>query len=211
MPQVFEFFQHLDQHLVEAVQQYGTLVYGVLAAVIFCETGLIITAFLPGDSLLFAAASLAAARVMHPGLVFTLLPLACFLGDQANYFLGKTFGRRLFRGQKPFFNEQNLRKAEAFYGRHGARAIIFGRFVPVVRSLAPFVAAATGLPYGRFVRYSLLGAAAWSYLFLLLGYFFGQLPFVKDRLWVVITGVVALSFVPLLVQYLRNKGRKTPA
>lgn len=206
MQEFFDFLQNIDAHLQEAVNSYGHWVYGLLMLVLFCETGLIIFSVLPGDSLLFAAGSLAATDTLHTSLVFTLLPLAAFLGDQANYALGWWLGRNVFcTGRFPGLNEQRLKQAELFFHKHGPKAILFGRFVPVVRSLVPFVAAATHIPYFTFIRYSALGAGAWAGCFLLLGYFFGSLPFVKDHLWLVMMGIVTLTLLPTLWGLIRKK------
>jgi membrane-associated protein len=206
MQEFFDFIQNIDAHLQEAVETYGHWVYGLLMLVLFCETGLIIFSVLPGDSLLFAAGSLAATDTLHTSAVFTLLPLAAFLGDQANYALGWRLGRSVFcTGKFPGLNEQRLKQAEQFFQKHGSKAILFGRFVPVVRSLVPFVAAATHIKYSTFIRYSAAGAWAWAASFLLLGYFFGSLPFVKEHLWLVMMGVVALTLIPTLLGFFRNK------
>lgn len=205
MQEVIDFILNIDTELQQAVQNNGIWVYIICFAIIFAETGLIVFGILPGDSLLFAAGSLAAGGAMEPLLVFTLLPLASLLGDQSNYAIGYGVGRKLFKKKLPFVSEKNLDRAEKFYERHGANTVIFGRYIPVIRTLIPFTGAVVGLKYGKFLKYSLIGASAWALTFLLLGYFFGQITFVKDNFWLVILVVVMISFVPGIIEFIKAK------
>lgn len=200
MSKIWDILNNSEAYLRHMMPEYGGWIFLIISLVIFCETGLIVFGILPGDSLLFASGSFAAAGMLNPILTLTLLPLAAFLGDQANYGLGKWLGKRLFAHPRRFlFNQKTAEKAKKFYAVHGPWAITFGRFIPVVRSIIPFAAATADMPYMRFVRFSIIGSAAWSYLFLLSGYFFGRIPFVRNHLWLVIGGVVIISFLPSLI------------
>lgn len=206
MSKVLDILNNSEAYLRHMMPEFGGWIFLIVSLIIFCETGLIVFGILPGESLLFAAGSFAAAGMLNPILTLTLLPLAAFLGDQANYGLGKWLGKKLFAHPHRFlFNQKTAAKAKKFYSVHGPWAITFGRFIPVVRSIIPFAAAAADMPYSRFIRFSIIGAAAWSYLFLLCGYFFGRIPFVRDHLWLVIGAVVFISFLPSLFTITRKK------
>jgi len=204
--QFIEILLHLDQHLTWVIQNYGTWVYGILFLIIFCETGLVVTPFLPGDSLLFVAGTLAATGGMEVQTLLLLLVLAAFLGDNTNYWVGRFFGPRLFSSDSArLLNRKHLHKTEAFYARHGGKTVIFARFLPIIRTFAPFVAGIGRMRYRRFMAFSLIGGLSWIAFFVLGGFFFGNIPAVKNNLTVVILGIIVLSFMPGLVEYLRRR------
>lgn len=207
IPEIFDLFYNLNEHLEQAVKDYGIWIYLILFLIIFSETGLIIFAFLPGDSLIFAAGSLAALDILDPLIVFLFIPLAAFAGDQVNYGLGMLLGTRIFRwGKLPFINQQNLEKTQRFFDQHGAKTIIYGRYIPIIRSFAPFVAASgKNMHYGRFLKFSLIGSVSWALIFLLIGYFLGEIPFVKDNFYFVVMGIVLISMIPAAIQYFYEK------
>jgi membrane-associated protein len=192
---------HLDQHLAAFVAQYGAWVYVLLFAIVFCETGLVVTPFLPGDSLLFVAGAIAAVGGMNIYAVSATLIAAALCGDNVNYFVGRWAGPRVF-GR--FLNPAHLQRAHDFYERHGGKTIILARFVPIVRTYAPFVAGVGQMPYPRYIAYCVAGALIWVVSLCTAGYFFGNIPAVKNNLTVVILGIVLLSISPAIVAYLRN-------
>jgi len=209
--QFIEILLHLDQHLTWVIQNYGAWVYGILFLIIFCETGLVVTPFLPGDSLLFVAGTLAAAGGMEVQTLFLLLWLAAFLGDNTNYWIGRFFGPKLFSSDKSrLLNRKHLDKTEAFYAKHGGKTIIFARFFPIIRTFAPFVAGLGRMRYRRYLAFSLVGGLSWIAFFVLGGYFFGNIPAVKQNLTLVMLGIVALSVMPGVVEYLRRRARSAP-
>lgn len=210
--EIFDLFYNLNEHLEQAFQDYGVWVYVILFAIIFSETGLIIFAVLPGDSLIFAAGSLAAVGVLDPMTTFILIPCAAFAGDQMNFLLGKLIGNRIIRwGKLPFITESNLKKTQDFYDRHGAKTIIYGRYIPVIRSFAPFVAASgNNMSYGRFVKFSVIGSVSWALIFLCIGYFLGEIPFVEDNFYFVVMGVVLVSMVPAGIE-LWSRRKRNPS
>lgn len=206
--QFIDILLHLDQHLTWVIQNYGTWVYAILFLIIFCETGLVVTPFLPGDSLLFVAGALAATGGIEVQTLFLLLVLAAFLGDNTNYWIGRFFGPKLFGGdQSRLFKRRHLEKTEAFYARHGGKTIIFARFLPIIRTFAPFVAGIGRMRYRRFMVFSLSGGIFWIGFFVFGGYFFGNIPAVKNNLTAVILGIVALSVMPGVFEYLRRRAR----
>jgi membrane-associated protein len=206
MSDLLDFLMNLDSHLQQGVTEYGAWVYIIIFLFIFAETGLIIFGILPGDSLLFASASLAANDILSPLVIFITLPAAAFAGDQINYLLGRAIGKKIFSlDLKYLLKKENLEKAKKFYDRKGNSAIIFGRFVPVVRSFIPFVAATSGVSYIKFLKPSIAGSLLWSLLFLLLGYFFGKVEFVKDHLYLVIVIVVLITLIPVITAALKRK------
>jgi len=195
---------HLDQHLALLLQQYGAWVYLILFVIIFSETGLVVTPFLPGDSLLFVAGALAAAGGMDVHLLALILVAAAVLGNTVNYSIGYAIGPRVFHWEGTrFFDRKALDRAHAFYERHGGKTIIITRFVPILRTFAPFVAGIGRMAYLRFSAYNLAGALAWVLSLLYAGYWFGNVPVVKHNLSVVILGVIALSLTPLAFEYFR--------
>ncbi|HTN29071.1 MAG TPA: DedA family protein [Burkholderiales bacterium] len=197
---------HLDRHLAAFVAQHGTWVYALLFAIVFCETGLVVTPFLPGDSLLFVTGALAAAGGMDIAVVITVLVSAALCGDNVNYWIGRWIGPRVFHYKESrWFNPKHLERARAFYERHGGKTIIIARFVPIVRTYVPFVAGVGAMTYLRFLSFSIVGALVWVISLCTLGYFFGNLPVVKNNLTLVIIGIVLVSISPGIVAWLRQR------
>ena len=210
-----DLFLHLDKHLGEIIQQYGGWTYAILTLVVFCETGLVVTPFLPGDSLLFAAGALAAlpGSPLQVGVLFLLLAGAAVLGDTVNYWIGHRIGPRAFEGRIRFLKKSHLDKTHEFYEKYGAKTIIIARFVPIVRTFAPFVAGVGSMSYGRFFTYNVVGGVLWVAVCLFAGYFFGNLPFVKANFSVVILAIIAISVLPAVVEIVRHRlaARRAPA
>ena len=216
-----EHFLHLDKHLNEMVDVIGpSWVYAVLFAIVFCETGLVIMPFLPGDSLLFAAGAFCAGVQNNLGqtaelnlvTILILLTIAAILGDATNYFIGKKLGLKLLQikfKNKPVINPKYMEKTHDFYETHGSKTIIIARFVPIVRTFAPFVAGVGNMTYGKFVRYNIIGGTVWVFSLVFLGYFFGNLDFVKNNFETVIFGIIGLSLLPMLIEIIRAKYKKT--
>ena len=197
---------HLDKHLQILIQNYGVWIYLILFLIIFCETGLVVTPFLPGDSLLFVAGTLAATGNMHVHTLFMVLVAASFLGDNTNYWTGRFFGPRVFsRKGSLLFNPKYLEQTQGFYDRHGGKTIVIARFVPIVRTYAPFVAGIGRMLYPRFAMFAFGGAVLWIGSLVYAGYFFGNIPWVKNNLSLVIIGIVVLSILPGIIEYLRRK------
>ena len=193
---------HLDVHLAAFVQQHGAWVYGLLFLIVFCETGLVVTPFLPGDSLLFVAGAVAAAGGMDIALLTTALVCAALLGDNVNYWVGRTLGLKVF---SRFINRAHLQRTHEFYERHGGKTIILARFVPIVRTYVPFVAGLGTMTYLRYIAFCVAGALLWVVSLSQLGYWFGNIPQVKANLTVVILAIVAVSVSPGLIAWLRNR------
>jgi membrane-associated protein len=204
-----DFFLHLDTHLTEITTQYGTGTYLILFLIVFCETGLVVTPFLPGDSLLFAAGAIAGLGGLDVRVLVPLFVAAAFLGDNVNYFIGSRIGRRAFSGELRFVRKEYLLRTERFYERHGGRTVIMARFVPIVRTFAPFVAGIGHMKYTRFIGYSIMGSLLWVGLFAVGGYFFGNLPAVKHNFSFVVLAIIAVSTAPILVEFVRH--RREPA
>ncbi|TMG91999.1 MAG: DedA family protein [Betaproteobacteria bacterium] len=197
---------HLDRHLATLLQQHGAWVYLLLFAIIFCETGLVVTPFLPGDSLLFIAGALAAGGGIDVHLLALLLVAAAVLGNTVNYSIGRFIGPKVFHWEESrFFNRRALDRAHAFYEKHGGKTIVITRFVPILRTFAPFVAGIARMTYLNFTAYNLAGALAWVLSLLYAGYWFGNVPFVKQNLTWVILGIVVLSVTPLAFEYVRER------
>ena len=197
---------HLDRHLETFVAQHGAWVYALLFLIVFCETGLIVTPFLPGDSLLFVAGAIAAVGGMDIFAVAGTLVVAALCGDNVNYWVGRWLGPKVFAsGQSRWLNKEHLRRASAFYEKHGGKTIILARFVPIVRTYAPFVAGMGAMPYARYLAYCVAGALLWVVSLCTAGYFFGNIPAVKNNLTVVILGIVLLSISPGIVAWMRNR------
>jgi len=197
---------HLDRHLATLLQQHGAWVYLLLFAIIFCETGLVVTPFLPGDSLLFIAGALAAGGEIDVHLLALLLVAAAVLGNTVNYSIGRFIGPKVFHWEESrFFNRRALDRAHAFYEKHGGKTIVITRFVPILRTFAPFVAGIARMTYLNFTAYNLAGALAWVLSLLYAGYWFGNVPFVKENLTWVILGIVVLSVTPLAFEYVRQR------
>jgi membrane-associated protein len=197
---------HLDDHLLWVVQQYGAWIYALLFLIIFCETGLVVTPFLPGDSLLFVAGTIAGAGGMNVHLLAVLLVIAAVLGDSLNYALGRYLGPRVFRHEGSWvFRKEYLDRTNRFFAKHGGKTIIIARFVPIVRTYAPFVAGIGHMEYRRFLSFNVIGALVWVVLLTYAGYFFGNLPIVKDNLSLVIVIIILLSISPAIIEVARAK------
>ena len=204
--QAISFVLHIDQHLFALVAEYGALLYLFLFIVVFCETGLVVTPFLPGDSLLFVAGAIATQDAMNIHLMVILLIIAAILGDAVNYSIGRFFGVRLFANpDSKIFRRRHLEITQTFYARHGGKTIILARFVPIVRTFAPFVAGMGHMPYRRFAAYNVVGAIAWVTLFSYAGYFFGNLPMVQSNLHYLIVAIIFVSILPGVIEILRHR------
>ena len=199
---------NLDEHLQALVAAYGAWIYLILFLIVFCETGLVVTPFLPGDSLLFVAGAIAAAGGMNIHLLVVLLIIAAILGDAVNYSIGHYIGPRVLKDRDSrWLNPRHLERAHEFYERHGGKTIIIARFVPIVRTYAPFVAGAASMPYPRFALYNISGAILWVVSLGYAGYFFGNIPLIKDNLTLVIITIIILSILPGVFEYLRHRKR----
>lgn len=206
---LIDFVLHIDHHLVEIVNDYQTWTYLILFLIIFAETGLVVTPFLPGDSLLFAAGAIIAKpeTMLNIGFMCGLLIIAAILGDLVNYHVGRFIGVKAFSGRYRFLKVEYLNTTQQFYNKHGGKTIIYARFIPIVRTFAPFVAGIGTMPYGRFATFNVVGGMAWVISFLLLGYFFGGLPVIKDNFTYVIFGIIFLSILPPIIEVVRQKRR----
>ncbi|MDR1631608.1 MAG: DedA family protein [Dysgonamonadaceae bacterium] len=203
-----DFVLHIDVHLAELVQNYGVWIYGILFLIIFCETGLVVTPFLPGDSLLFVAGTLAALGSNHINvhLMVLLLIGAAILGDASNYFIGKFFGEKLFSNpDSKIFKQAYLNKTHEFYEKHGGKTIIIARFVPIIRTFAPFVAGMGKMTYTHFFSFNVIGGVCWVPLFMYAGYFFGEMDFVKHNLSLLIIVIIFVSLLPGIFEIVRQK------
>jgi membrane-associated protein len=204
--QFLDIVLHLDQHLAALLAQYGVWIYAILFLIIFCETGLIVTPFLPGDSLLFVAGALAATGGMDITLLMAVLFVAAALGDGVNFRVGRWFGPRVFRWENSrFFNKAAFEKTHSFYEHHGGKTVVIARFLPILRTYAPFVAGVAEMSATRFTLFNVVGAALWVGSLCLAGYWFGNLPLIKDNLTLVILGIIVLSLLPLLVGWLQHR------
>lgn len=205
---IIDFILHIDVHLAELVAQYGIWVYGILFLILFCETGLVVTPFLPGDSLLFVAGALAAlpGNDINVHVMVLLMAIAAILGDAVNYTIGRVFGERLFSNpDSKIFRRSYLDKTHKFYEKHGGKTIILARFVPIVRTFAPFVAGMGHMSYRHFAAYNVIGALIWVLLFTYAGYLFGDLPIVQENLKLLIVAIIVVSILPGVVEIWRHK------
>jgi membrane-associated protein len=200
-----DLFLNLDKHLSAIIQQFGTLTYVILFLVIFCETGLVVTPILPGDSLLFVVGAFAAKGDLDPVLVYVLLCLAAVTGNMANYHIGHFLGPKVFEKDLRFLKREYLERTYAFYEKHGGKTIVIARFLPIIRTFAPFVAGIGRMNYRRFVLYNLAGCIAWITSFVLGGYFFGNIPIVKKNLTLVIIVIIIISLAPSVIEFLRHR------
>lgn len=207
--ELIDFVLHIDKHLGEIISNYGTWTYAILFLIIFCETGLVIIPFLPGDSLLFAAGSFSAIGKLNPNSMFLILSLAAVLGDSINYFIGKYLGPKVFSKNYRFLNKKNLEKTHKFYEKYGGKTIILARFIPIVRTFAPFVAGIGLMNYYKFITYNIVGGVAWVGIFVYLGYFFGNLQFVQNNFGLVAIAIIIISIIPIIVEVLKHKFRKS--
>ena len=205
-----ELFLHLDKHLNVIIQNYGVWTYLLLFVVIFCETGLVVTPFLPGDSLLFAAGTFAALGSLKVEWLFVLLSVAAIGGDTANYWIGHYVGPKVFHKEDVrFLNKEYLDRTHRFYEKHGGKTIIIARFIPIIRTFAPFVAGIGKMTYGRFISYNVFGGLAWIAIFLFGGYYFGNLPFVKRNFTLVILAIIFISVLPGVIEFLSHRYRSS--
>lgn len=211
--QFVDFFLHLDTHLAEIIRDYGTWTYAILFLIVFAETGLVVMPLLPGDSLLFAAGTFAALGDLNPVLLILLLIAAAILGDTVNYWVGNRIGARAFSGNVRFLRREYLERTQRFYERHGGKTIILARFVPIVRTFAPFVAGVGTMSYPRFLAYNVIGAVVWVTGFVTIGYLFGNIPAVKERFSLVILAIIAVSVLPIAIEIVKGwlGGRREPA
>jgi membrane-associated protein len=214
LQQALHVFLHVDEYLHQIVTQMGVWTYVLLFIVIFCETGLVVTPFLPGDSLLFAAGAVAAiVPELNIWVLLVVLSAAAILGDTVNYWIGHWIGPRAFSGRVRFLKKEYLDRTHAFYEKHGGKTIILARFVPIVRTFAPFVAGVGAMTYSKFITYNVVGGVLWVFLFTLLGYFFGNLPFVQHNFEFVVIAIIGISVVPMIWEFVAEKmrARKAPA
>lgn len=202
---LIDLFLNLDDHLHELILQYGAYTYGILFSVIFAETGFVFTPFLPGDSLLFAAGTFAAKGSFNPHFLFLLLTTAAILGDTVNYWIGHYIGLKIFDRFPKILKREYLDRTHQFYERHGGKTIILARFVPIVRTFAPFVAGVGSMTYPKFISYNVIGGIVWVGIFIYGGYFFGNLDFVKNNFSIVIISIILISMLPGLTEYIRHK------
>lgn len=202
---LFDYFLHIDEHLQTLIQNYGNWTYAILTLIIFCETGLVVTPFLPGDSLIFAAGAFAGAGSLNVWLLFILLTAAAIVGDTVNYWIGHFAGEKVFTDHSRVLKKEYLDRTHRFYEKYGGFTIILARFVPIIRTVAPFVAGVGKMTYGRFLVFNVVGGVLWISVFTFLGYFFGNLPFVKANFEWVIVIIVLLSLFPPLIEYLKHR------
>jgi membrane-associated protein len=209
LTQALDFIRHLDEHLQALVSEYHTATYFILALIIFCETGLVVTPFLPGDSLLFAAGAVTAGSdVLSIWILIPLLILAAILGDNVNYFFGRYLGQRVYERDYWFMKRKHLDRTQEFYEQFGGRTLIMARFVPIVRTFAPFVAGVGKMDYRRFIAYCVGGAVLWVTSMTVAGYFLGSIPWVKKNFELVVLGIITVSVLPMVIEVLRAKYRK---
>lgn len=203
---ILDLFLHLDRHLLELAQDYGAWIYGILFLIVFLETGVVVTPFLPGDSLLFVAGAIAAAGELNVHGLVILLIAAAIAGDSLNYSIGRYLGPRVFRfDDSRFFKRAYVDRTHAFFDRHGGKALIIARFVPIIRTYAPFIAGVGVMPYRRFLLFNVVGAVLWVVLLTYAGFFFGNLPLVKKNLTLVILGIIVLSILPGVIEVWRAR------
>ena len=207
-----DIFLHLDKHLNEVIQNYGTWTYLILFLIIFCETGLVVTPILPGDSLLFAAGAFAAMGSLDPYLLFVLLTIAAVAGDTLNYGIGHYLGPKVFqRSDSRFLKKEYLDRTHAFYEKHGGKTIIIARFMPIIRTFAPFVAGVGSMTYLRFLVYNVIGGIFWIAIFIFGGYMFGNIPAVKQNFTLVILGIIFVSILPGIIEFMRHRSKNSPS
>ena len=203
---------HLDAHLLALVQEYGVWVYAILFFIIFAETGLVVAPFLPGDSLLFVIGALCGMGSLKLEVALPLLILAAFMGDNTNYWIGRLLGLRLLEHASPrFIKHEHLEKTHAFYAKHGGKTVIFARFLPIIRTFAPFVAGIGTMNYRHYVMFSIIGGVSWIGSLILAGYFFGNIPVIKDNLTLMILVIVVVSFVPAMIEFMRHRRQRAQA
>lgn len=206
-----DFVLHMDEHLATIVTNMGAWSYGLLFAVIFVETGVVIMPFLPGDSLLFAAGSIAAMGSFKVVLLWALMAVAAILGDTVNYWIGHFVGPRVFREEVKWLKREHLERTQKFYEKHGGKTIFLARFIPIIRTFAPFVAGIGRMRYGYFISYNIFGGLIWTALFVFGGYFFGNLPFVRDNFSIIIIAIIVISVIPAVIEVLKARKEKKVA
>ena len=204
---IVDFILHLDEHLSTIIQNYGIWTYLLLFLIIFLETGLVVTPFLPGDSLLFAAGTFAALGALNVGVLFLLLSVAAILGDTVNYWIGHYIGPRAFSGNVRFLKKEYLDRTHEFYERHGGKTIILARFIPIIRTFAPFVAGIGAMTYPSFIAYNVIGGVLWVAIFTFGGYYFGNLPVVKENFTLVILAIIFISVLPGVIEFFKERAR----
>ncbi len=202
---LIDFVLHMDEYLKVMITNYGTLTYGILFLVIFLETGFVVTPFLPGDSLLFAAGTFAAMGALNPFYLFLLLSVAAVIGDTVNYSIGAYIGPKAFSGEIKFLKKEHLDKTQEFYEKHGGKTIILARFIPIIRTFAPFVAGIGKMKYRNFITFNVVGGIAWVAIFTFLGYFFGNLEFVQKNFELVIFAIIFISFIPPVLEFFKAR------
>jgi len=202
---LLDIFIHLDVYLGDIIRNFGVWTYAILFLIIFLETGFVVTPFLPGDSLLFAAGTFAALGALNPFLLWALLFSAAVLGDTVNYWIGSIVGHRAFEKDRRFLNRKHLEKTQRFFEKHGGKTIVLARFVPIVRTFAPFVAGVGTMKYRYFLTYNILGAFLWTSLFIFGGYFIGNIPFIKDNFEIAILAIIFISVLPMIVEYINGR------
>ena len=202
---LFDLLIHIDKYLIDLINNFGYFTYAVLFGVIFAETGFVVTPFLPGDSLLFAAGSFATKSILNPVILFLLLAGAAILGDTINYWIGHFIGVRAFKEESRFFKKQYLDRTHAFYEKHGGKTIILARFIPIIRTFAPFVAGVGKMNYLHFLSYNVVGGVLWVGIFVFGGYYFGNIGFVQKNFSLVIIVIIIISLLPGIIEYIRHK------
>ncbi len=196
---------HSDTYITTFIQSYGNFVYILLFFIIFMETGFVVTPFLPGDSLLFISGTFAAAGALNVYLLFLLLSIAAILGDTINYFIGNYFGEKVF---SKFIKHDYIERTKLFFHNHGKKTIVFARFIPIIRTFAPFVAGIGKMDYFTFLSYNIIGGISWVAIFVFSGYYFGNIPFVKDNLTFIVLLIIIISFIPAILEYIKHKRKK---
>ncbi|GAB4219845.1 MAG: DedA family protein [Candidatus Microgenomates bacterium] len=202
---LIEFVLHIDKHLGEIIKSYGTLTYLILFLIVFAETGLVFTPFLPGDSLLFATGVFASLGSFNIFVLLGILMLAAIIGDTVNYWIGHFFGEKIVANPRLPINQEHIDKTNRFFEKHGGKTIILARFVPIVRTFAPFVAGAGQMNYGKFISFNIIGGIIWVLIFTLAGYFFGNIPFVKNNFSLVVIAIILISLIPIAIEVIKSR------
>ncbi|MBU1127439.1 DedA family protein [Patescibacteria group bacterium] len=206
--EVINFILHIDAHLVEIVQNYGLFTYAILFLIIFAETGFVFTPFLPGDSLLFAAGAIAAIGNLNILVIWVILVFAAILGDTANYWIGHFFGKKILSKNIPLIKKEHVDKTNKFYEKHGGKTIILARFIPIIRTFAPFVAGIGKMHYSKFLSYNVIGGILWISIFSFTGFFFGNIAFVKHNFSLVVIAIILISILPMILEIVKSKRKK---